>query len=182
MEKPPISKQGPEQKWGEYVEDPGKIYYHGSSGDFELDPDKTDPKFGGELYVTDHVDRAQKFATGNTGKLHEVNLRLKKVFEFDKPISLDDANAVLRIAGLPEIQEWEWSPNHTMGNLHGKLSMGIAEQLKAEGNKDFTSDVINGKVNDILREAGYDAVRSPQASLGENVWRVLRKEAFVQRK
>ena len=165
-----LDVKGQEHKWGEYVEDPNKIYYHGSPDDYELDPDKTDSLFGGELYVTDHKDRAMNHVVGEKAKLYELNLRLKKVFEFDEPLPLAEANRLMGLAGLPLIPEREWSQYAAGETLHRRLSGGVVDRMTPE-EKD-TTGLINRRINDILRQAGYDAVRSPPARPGYHyAWR-----------
>jgi len=39
-EQAPSAQENDEPKFGEYKEDPEKIFYHGSSEDYELDPRK----------------------------------------------------------------------------------------------------------------------------------------------
>jgi hypothetical protein len=175
-----------EKKWGEYVEDPNKVYYHGSPDDYDLDPEKTDSTFGGELYVTDDITRADKHAVGENAKIHELNLRLKKVFEFDKLISIAEANELMQKAGFEPLPDWEWNSmgqdTTTMGTLHGKLFEDLKKRMSEEVGEDATGATLNKKENDLLRQLGYDAIRSAQSSDGENVWRLLHRNAYVQKR
>jgi hypothetical protein len=176
-EQAPSAQENDEPKFGEYKEDPEKIFYHGSSEDYELDPEKTDPLFGGELYVTDHVSRAAGHVIGEHGKLHELKLKLKKVFEFDKVSTLDEVNEIREAAGLSKKSEDEWEPT-TNAFVHGSIINELNKGLTSEERESGAGS--NKLINDALRKAGYDAIRSPQASSDENVWRILKKDAFEQ--
>jgi hypothetical protein len=166
-----------EKKFGEYAEDPDKIFYHGSSENYDLDPEKTDPVFGGELYVTDHADRAEKHAIGQHGTMHQLKLKLKKVFEFDKVSTLEEVNELRDAAGLSKLSEDEWQPTNN-AFVHGYIANELLKKLPPEEKE--KPGMLNRLINDTLRKAGYDAIRSPQASMNENVWRILRKDAFEQ--